>query len=131
MYFWKVASKHLSYVGFNSPFGESQCIRFVELNERGKKTKIKHFVVSVSHKGDLSISLSLWVYVFPFRSCSYFFFKLIFVIINNRSLRYCVITYMGKESEKEQICICVTDLLCCTSETNTTNYTPIKFILKK
>lgn len=38
---------------------------------------------------------------------------------------------MGKESEKEQICICVTDLLCCTSETNTTNYTPIKFILKK
>ena len=37
---------------------------------------------------------------------------------------------MGKESKKRvDICICITDSLCCTPETNTTlkiNYTPIK-----
>ena len=38
------------------------------------------------------------------------------------------------ESKKEWICICVTDSLCCTAETNTTlyiNYTPIKIKKKK
>ena len=32
-----------------------------------------------------------------------------------------VMTYMGKESKKSvDICICITDSLCCTPETNTT-----------
>ena len=34
--------------------------------------------------------------------------------------QYSVRTYMGKESEKEQIYVCTTDSLCCTPETNTT-----------
>ena len=37
---------------------------------------------------------------------------------------------MGKECERVDICTCVTDILCCTAETNTTlqiNYSPIIF----
>ena len=34
--------------------------------------------------------------------------------------QYFVITYKGKESEKEQIYICLTESLCCTPEANTT-----------
>ena len=51
--------------------------------------------------------------------------------------QYSVITYIGKESEKRtDICVCVNESLCFTSETNTlskTNYNLIKFfkILKK
>ena len=40
----------------------------------------------------------------------------------------------GKESKRVDICICITDSLCCISETNTTlsiNYTPIKINLKR
>ena len=33
-------------------------------------------------------------------------------------IQYSVITYMWKESENE-LCVCTTDSLCCTSETNT------------
>ena len=36
--------------------------------------------------------------------------------------------------KREDICICITDLLCCTPETNTrlySNYTPIKNFFKK
>ena len=43
-------------------------------------------------------------------------------------IQYSVMTYMGKESKKEWIYVSITDLLCCTEETNTTlqiNYTPI------
>ena len=44
-------------------------------------------------------------------------------------IQYLVITYNGKEFEKEQItCICITESFCCIPETNTTlliNYTPI------
>ena len=45
--------------------------------------------------------------------------------------------YMGKESKKRMdiyICVCITDSLCCTPETNTTlqiNYTAIKNLTKK
>ena len=35
------------------------------------------------------------------------------------STQYSVITYMGKESEKERMCICTRDSLFCTPETNT------------
>ena len=34
--------------------------------------------------------------------------------------QYSVITYMGKESEENGICICLTESLCCTRESNTT-----------
>ena len=35
------------------------------------------------------------------------------------STHYSVIAYMGKESKKRvDICICITDSLCCTAETN-------------
>ena len=37
-----------------------------------------------------------------------------------KSTQQCVITYMGKESEKEWIYVYVTDLLCCTPEANKT-----------
>ena len=34
--------------------------------------------------------------------------------------QYCVVPYMGKESEKEWVSVCsITDSLCCTSETKT------------
>ena len=37
------------------------------------------------------------------------------------STQYSVMTYMGIESKKKvDICICITDSLCCTAETNTT-----------
>ena len=36
------------------------------------------------------------------------------------STQYSVVTYMGKESEKVDICICITDSFYCTAETNTT-----------
>ena len=37
------------------------------------------------------------------------------------STQYSVMTYMGKESKKRvDICIWITDSLCCTPETNTT-----------
>ena len=36
------------------------------------------------------------------------------------STQYSVMAYMGKESKKVDICICITDSLCCTPETNTT-----------
>ena len=47
--------------------------------------------------------------------------------INNRDLlyssgnytQYLAIIYHGKESEKEYIHICITELLCCTPKTNT------------
>ena len=35
-----------------------------------------------------------------------------------KSTKYCVITYMGKESEKEWIYVYITDSLRCTPETN-------------
>ena len=41
---------------------------------------------------------------------------------------------MGTESKRVDICVCITDSLCCTSETNTAlqiNYTPIKINVKK
>ena len=36
--------------------------------------------------------------------------------------QYSVMAYMGKESKKKRVdtCICITDSLCCTPETNTT-----------
>ena len=37
-----------------------------------------------------------------------------------KKTQYSVITYMGKESEKEWIYVCITESLCCTPETNTT-----------
>ena len=37
------------------------------------------------------------------------------------STQYFVMAYMGKESKKRvDKCICITDSLCCTPETNTT-----------
>ena len=36
------------------------------------------------------------------------------------SIQYSVMTYMGKESKKEWVYVCITDLLCCTEKTNTT-----------
>ena len=33
--------------------------------------------------------------------------------------QYSVVAYMGKESKRVDICICITDSLCCTAETNT------------
>ena len=48
------------------------------------------------------------------------------LLLTETSSQYSVMTYMGKESKKVDICI--TDSLCCTTETNTTvyiNYTPI------
>ena len=46
------------------------------------------------------------------------------------STQYSVMAYMGKELlKKVDICICITDSLCCTPETNRIlqiNYTPIK-----
>ena len=40
------------------------------------------------------------------------------------SIQYSVMAYMGKDSKKKKkrvdICICITDSLCCTPETNTT-----------
>ena len=36
------------------------------------------------------------------------------------STRYSVMTYMGKESKKVDICIYTTDSLCCMPETNAT-----------
>ena len=34
---------------------------------------------------------------------------------------YSVMTYIGKESKKRvDVCICITDSLCCIAETNTT-----------
>ena len=33
-------------------------------------------------------------------------------------IQYSVMTYMGKESKKEWIYVSITDLLCCTEETN-------------
>ena len=44
------------------------------------------------------------------------------------------LNYKGKESEKEYICVCITESLCCTGDINTTsyiNYTSIRYILKK
>ena len=38
------------------------------------------------------------------------------------SMYYSVITYMGKESEREWTCVCVTESLCCTTEIITTLY---------
>ena len=58
-------------------------------------------------------------------------YKLLYIgQINNKVLlystenyiHYLVITYIGKESEKEYICIYMAESLCCTSETNTTLY---------
>ena len=52
--------------------------------------------------------------------------------IDNNSTQYSVMAYMGKESKKEKvnllykvyllhnICICITDSLCCISEINAT-----------
>ena len=38
-----------------------------------------------------------------------------------KSTQYSVMAYMGRESKKRvDICICVTDSLCCTPATNTT-----------
>ena len=44
------------------------------------------------------------------------------ILYKHRELcRYSVMTYMGKESKKRvDICICITDSLCCTAETNAT-----------
>jgi len=40
--------------------------------------------------------------------------------ITGNSTQYSVMTHMGKESfKKEDICICVTDSLCCPARTNT------------
>ena len=37
------------------------------------------------------------------------------------STHYSIMTHMGKESKKRiDICVCITDSLCCTAETNTT-----------
>ena len=36
------------------------------------------------------------------------------------STQYSVMTYMGTESRKLWICTCITDSICCVSETNTT-----------
>ena len=36
------------------------------------------------------------------------------------SAQYSAITYMRKESEKMNICICITESLCCIHETKTT-----------
>ena len=50
------------------------------------------------------------------------------------STQYSVMTSMGKESKKVDICICITDSFCCTVETNLTlqiNCTPIKINSKK
>ena len=42
-------------------------------------------------------------------------------------IQYSVIIYMSKESEKMNICLCITESLCCTPETHhCINYTPIK-----
>ena len=38
---------------------------------------------------------------------------------------------MGKESEKECEFICITDSLCCTPETNTILYAPIKIFKER
>ena len=36
-------------------------------------------------------------------------------------MQYSVMAYMGKEGRKKvDVCICITDSLCCTAETNTT-----------
>lgn len=35
-----------------------------------------------------------------------------------KSTQYSVITYMGKESKRMNICICMIDSLCCMPETN-------------
>ena len=37
------------------------------------------------------------------------------------STQYSVGTYMRKESERVDICVCVTESLCCTLETKTTS----------
>ena len=45
------------------------------------------------------------------------------------AVQYFVVVYMGIEPKKVDIRICATDSLCCTPETNTTqytNYTPVK-----
>ena len=51
------------------------------------------------------------------------------------STQHAVMAYTGKESKKRvDICICITDSLCYTAETNTTlqlDYTPIKSFKKK
>ena len=40
---------------------------------------------------------------------------------SGNSTQYSVMTFMGEESKKRQdICICITDSLCCTPDTNTT-----------
>ena len=47
------------------------------------------------------------------------------------STQYSVMTYMRKEKDR---CMCITDSLCCTTETNSIvkiNYTPVKIIMKK
>ena len=49
------------------------------------------------------------------------------------STQYSAITYMGKESEKVYTCVCITESLRCTPETNTTfqiHYASIKIFLK-
>ena len=42
-------------------------------------------------------------------------------VLRGNSTQYSVMTYVGIESKKRvDICICITDSLCCTAETNTT-----------
>ena len=36
------------------------------------------------------------------------------------SAQYSVMTYMGIESKKVGMCVCITDSLCCSAETNNT-----------
>lgn len=35
------------------------------------------------------------------------------------STQYSVMSHMGKESKREDVCVCVTVSLCCLAETNT------------
>ena len=47
--------------------------------------------------------------------------------------QYSVATHVGKEPERE-VCVWITDSLCCTPETNTTlkvNYASLNYFLKK
>ena len=53
------------------------------------------------------------------------------LLYTGNSTQYWVMMYMAKELEREWMCgyiyVCVTELLCCTPESNTTlsiNYTP-------
>ena len=45
----------------------------------------------------------------------------IFCIAQGNYTQYLVITYNGKESKQEYTCVCLTEALCGTPETNTMN----------